>query len=74
MPILEGKRTEAGGVEGSVKEGVLMGLKDILKTDLSPTSLLRFLVLCTRTECRKTQANIASITEVAYTPFSNIQP
>ena len=46
--------------------GVLLGIKEVLKLEISPTSLLRLLVLCTRTECRKTQANIASITEVKH--------
>jgi hypothetical protein len=64
LPIIEGRRTEAGGLEGSLQMGVLLGLKEVLKLDISPTSLLRLLVLCTRTECRKTQANMASITEV----------
>jgi len=66
VPILEGRRTEAGGVEGSLQLGVLLGIKEVLKLEISPTSLLRLLVLCTRTECRKIQANIASITEVKH--------
>lgn len=63
VPILEGRRTENGGVEGSVNEGVLFGLKDVLKSNISPTSLLRFLVLITRAECNKTQGKLASITQ-----------
>ena len=63
VPILEGIRTEAGGVQGSVCQEVLEEVEGLLESGLSPTSLLRFLVLCTRAECQKTQAKLSSITQ-----------
>ena len=60
--ILDGTRSLKCGVEADVRVSVLQTILSHLACKISAQALLRFLILCCRTECPKCQDRINSVT------------
>ncbi|KAJ1484438.1 hypothetical protein T484DRAFT_2021102 [Baffinella frigidus] len=58
--VLEGKRTQRGS-EMLIKEEVMEEIERVLQSGLALQTLLRFILLVTRSECSKAMSKIASL-------------
>jgi hypothetical protein len=63
ITIMEGVRTSAGISQVDINLQALENIEQELRSGLSLQTLLRFIVLCTRTESPKIQGKLSSITD-----------